>query len=668
MNAFDDYKQFAGDFLERYFGVQTTRNFKCINPAHNDDNPSMSFDKTNCRAHCFGCDKSYDIFDLAGLYFGIEDKGEQLKKVQEIYGGGAKVVSPKKPKVKTEPKTEEIRKYLERCKSNIFKTDYFQSRGLTNETIERCNLGYDDKEDAVVIPYSKAMDYYQRRSIKEKRFYKPPTDFAGQEPLYNAQALRLKTRKPIFIVESPICAMSIIQCGGQAVALCGTSGGNKLITLVKAKKPLGTLVLCFDNDEPGQDASRKYASKLKELDAKFLICNIAGDCKDPNELLMKDATRLQKNIESAIVEAKKLTATKYDSIPLEELMKREFAPRTWLVDGLIPRGLTLLASPTKVGKSWMMLQLAQAVAEGKDFLGFKTHRHEVDYLALEDDEERIVGRTKRQRKGEPVQHGCHITLRAPTLDNDRLLDVLAEKLEENSKLKLFIIDTLQKVRKASGVKDNSNAYASDYAELSSLKEFADDNDIAIICVHHTRKMVDEVDPFANILGSVGLQGVVDTMIVINNRKPEQILMYYKGRDIENSSKVIELDNDEKGGTFLWSIVGTPEEQEIAREKREYETNPLVITIKELLKHNSSGWSGTATQITNAIYDVTNQVTVITATQIGKELQKIATKLHRDGIDFTSKRTGEKRTITFTYNKTPSWLKSVPTYQPKFYED
>ena len=251
------------------------------------------------------------------------------------------------------------------------------------------------------------------------------------------------------------------------------------------------------------------------------------------------------------------------------------------------------------------------------------------------------------------------------MDNDKFLDVLAEKIEENPNLKLFIIDTLQKIRKTRGVKEDGNTYASDYAELGALKEFADDNDLGIICVHHTRKMIDEIDPFANILGSTAVQGVVDTMIVINNRKQDQIMMYYKGRDVENSSKVIELDDSTKGGTYLWSVVGTAEEQEKLREKREYDNNPLVITIKELLKNNPSGWSGTATDIVNAIYDITKQVTVITSTQIGKELQKIATKLHRDGIDFTSKRTGERRLHTFTYGAKPSWMRYNPSYQVSF---
>lgn len=665
--TFDDYKGFAENFLENYFGVPTNRNFKCLNPNHDDDKPSMGYDKKQCRAHCFGCGESYDIFDLVGLYYNIKDKGEQFKKVQELYGGGdngekAKPTSKKVAKPVQTINTAEIKKYIEKCKNNIAKTDYFTKRGLTMETIERCNLGYDEKEEAVVIPYSKALEYYQRRSVNEKKFYKPKTEEAGEEPLYNAFALRLKTRKPVFIVESAICAMSIIQCGGMAVALNGT-GATKLYNMIKGKKPLGSLILCLDNDDPGRENTIKIKNKLQEMDVKYLIMNIADECKDPNELLMKDPKRLQDNIARAIAEGKKLTATKFDSIPLEQLIKMKFEPRIWIVDGLISTGLAILASPAKAGKSWMMLQLTQAVVEGEDFLGFKTHKYDVEYMALEDDPQRVSERTIKQRKDKPLKPGCYITTKAPTLDNDLLLDVLAEKLEENPNIKLFIIDTLQKVRRKKVGRTEQSAYAQDYDEIGTLKEFAEDNKIGILVVHHTRKTIDELDPFSNILGSTALTGVVDTMMVIDNRKKDEIVMYYKGRDIDDSSKIIEFDGGNKGKSFKWNVVGTPEEQERKRKEREYLSNPIVRTIKEILKLNPSGWRGTSTEFLQAVFDVTGEVLPVTPTHLGREINNLHSKLYADGIQHENGNTKKSRYHSFSYvPKVKKWQQAGGAYQ------
>lgn len=44
----------------------------------------------------------------------------------------------------------------------------------------------------------------------------------------------------------------------------------------------------------------------------------------------------------------------------------------WVVDDLIPCGLTLFAGDPKIGKSWLGLDLALHVASGEPFWGFAT--------------------------------------------------------------------------------------------------------------------------------------------------------------------------------------------------------------------------------------------------------------------------------------------------------
>ena len=61
---YEKYKCYAEDFLETYIGVNTRKNFICLSPEHRDRNPSMGYDKGGCRAHCFSCNATYDIYDL----------------------------------------------------------------------------------------------------------------------------------------------------------------------------------------------------------------------------------------------------------------------------------------------------------------------------------------------------------------------------------------------------------------------------------------------------------------------------------------------------------------------------------------------------------------------------------------------------------------------------
>ena len=69
---------------------------------------------------------------------------------------------------------------------------------------------------------------------------------------------------------------------------------------------------------------------------------------------------------------------------MQQLYAQPLEPVEYLVDGLLAPGLYILGGSPKVGKSWMALQLCLAVCGGLAFLGRKTTRAEVLYLALED--------------------------------------------------------------------------------------------------------------------------------------------------------------------------------------------------------------------------------------------------------------------------------------------
>lgn len=64
---------------------------------------------------------------------------------------------------------------------------------------------------------------------------------------------------------------------------------------------------------------------------------------------------------------------------VKDLMTQHFVPTEFLVNGILPLGLTLLASPPKFGKSWFSLLLCLAVAKGTPFLGLGTTKSDVLY-------------------------------------------------------------------------------------------------------------------------------------------------------------------------------------------------------------------------------------------------------------------------------------------------
>ena len=69
------------------------------------------------------------------------------------------------------------------------------------------------------------------------------------------------------------------------------------------------------------------------------------------------------------------------------LQRRDFAPLKFVVQEVLPEGLTLLAGAPEIGKSWLALDIAIAVAAGRFCLGGQgVDQGEVLYLALEDGE------------------------------------------------------------------------------------------------------------------------------------------------------------------------------------------------------------------------------------------------------------------------------------------
>jgi len=84
----------------------------------------------------------------------------------------------------------------------------------------------------------------------------------GSIHIFNAKALQTAT-KPIFIVEGELDALSIIEVGGEAVALGSTTKVKSLLELLKTKKPEQPLIIALDNDEAGEKAYRELSEGLR---------------------------------------------------------------------------------------------------------------------------------------------------------------------------------------------------------------------------------------------------------------------------------------------------------------------------------------------------------------------------------------------------------------------
>ena len=246
------------------------------------------------------------------------------------------------------------------------------------------------------------------------------------------------------------------------------------------------------------------------------------------------------------------------------LLLQTFEPIRWVVDGILPEGIFLLAGKPKMGKSWLVLSLCVATATGNTALGkAKAVKGSVLYLALEDNARRFQSRLKKLLESEPpdadVRAFSYLT-ECPKVSDGGLL-VIEDWLKAHPDARLVVVDTLAKIRPQR--KKNADGYEEDYAAVQGLKQLADKYRVAVVLVHHLRKAGAE-DPLDAISGTLGLSGGVDGALVMQRERGRaDAFLYVSGRDIEEE---IELALHWSQPTARWTVSGTAEEFRMSSEQ------------------------------------------------------------------------------------------------------
>lgn len=303
---------------------------------------------------------------------------------------------------------------------------------------------------------------------------------------------------------------------------------------------------------------------------------------------------------------------------MNELYDQTFTSRPPLIDGLLPSGTYFLAGAPKVGKSFLVAQIAYHVSTGQPLWEYPVHQGGVLYLALEDDQHRLQERMSRMFGVEGTDN-LNFAIGSGQVGAG-LETQLENYLREHPDTKLVVIDTLQKVRAVSG---EAYSYAKDYEVIGQLKRFADSRGICLLLVHHTRKQPAD-DTFETISGTTGLLGCADgafilkkakrtdltaTLDVVGRDQPDQKL--YLIRDEERL--VWQLDHAE---TQLWKAP----------------PDPLLEKVAALVKENCPLWEGRASELVIALQEEIQPNLLVRKLNVGKS--KLAEQYQ---VEYTSKR-------------------------------
>lgn len=243
-----------------------------------------------------------------------------------------------------------------------------------------------------------------------------------------------------------------------------------------------------------------------------------------------------------------------------DLLAQEFTPIRWLIPGLLPEGLMLLAARPKVGKSWLALDVAIATATGGSVLGRRVERGDVLYLALEDSDRRMHARlSKLGATGAGLGDLQYATEWPRGADGAAAIHAW---VKSHPNARLVVIDVFTKLRAAT--EGRETAYSTDYTDVSMLKPPAD-RPVSILLVHHTRKAESD-DPIDSISGTLGIGGAADGAWVLKRARGEgEAELHLIGRDLEEEGAfAVRFDRE----SCRWQWVGEAWQVRISGERRQ----------------------------------------------------------------------------------------------------
>lgn len=308
-----------------------------------------------------------------------------------------------------------------------------------------------------------------------------------------------------------------------------------------------------------------------------------------------------------------------------------------IVEGMVPQGLTILAGAAKLGKSWLTLDMGLAVAEGVPLLGKETLRCGVLYFALEDTAARLQKRLHLINEDGPPDN-LHLATECPPLGGG-LLDSLNNHLKANPDIRLIIIDTLQMIRNSAGATSRSDQYGRDTEDLSLLKKFADEKNIAVVIIHHTTKRIDPHDPINDIRGSTGMSATPDSILILRRKRDQ-----YEAELTNFSRDYPQWKMRLMFNQCRWHLQELITEEEMAKE-----AIPAVLyRIAELVRTRGR-WEGTMSQILEEIeeHEMTPNI-------LSRKIAEYGCALF-DPMDIlvSQTRTSKERRYTFLHQPKPS---------------
>ena len=309
-------------------------------------------------------------------------------------------------------------------------------------------------------------------------------------------------------------------------------------------------------------------------------------------------------------------------------MRKNSIKKDFIVDNLMKsNGLYCLVARPKVGKSLLALQLANSIATGTNFLGFRTSPSPVLYISTEMNFSQILDRIDKM-KLEFTDDNFRLKEQEINERKLNLMDLQLEFQEFANDLngRFVIIDMF------SGIDMNNDYDLNNYQDMGQyvipkFRELCKKYNFTILLIHHLNKN-------NKSLGSTAIDGSVDGIITLklDQNLKNKILFIYESRDYESQDFVLKRNEN------------------LIFERSEIDSNDLnpnlLIFLNYAIKQKEFSFT---------ISDITSKLNLqIVPSVFGKLLKSNLDNLEKEGLHIEQKRTSTERIYVAKYEE--------PTYE------
>lgn len=261
--------------------------------------PSFGINGEKDKCHCFACGWSGSIEEMISELYGYQDEGKFGKRwlikrfntveietrpnIMEGFNGRTSDIYNRNRcnNICDNEYNKDCDRYIGELELDKYRYihPYMYERGLTDEIIERFDIGYDRERKEITFPVRDTEGrcvFVAGRSVKSK-FFRLPKGF--DKPIYCSDKFRAGTYRTAYITESFLNCLTCWKYNKPAMAMIGT--GNQKQYEILNRLPVREYILAFDPDEAGRKATERFR---KNVHGKIIKELVYTDNRDINDL------------------------------------------------------------------------------------------------------------------------------------------------------------------------------------------------------------------------------------------------------------------------------------------------------------------------------------------------------------------------------------------------